>query len=193
MKKVSLLIFALLLTACGGRKINTGSAQNSIIAIPQEILEKEDVDIVSVQQVSGSNAIAETRLKTAFRLEKVEGKWVVREVRIGHGQWEKISNLLSALEEVRVRETRTMLDRVADAVQQYWAANGRWPAFKDYISLSDILTPKYLTPLIRLDGWRRPLEAKYINPNSILIMSAGPDGKFGTADDIQKTIAAKDK
>ena len=185
------LLTAILLLAaggCGRRTVNVDYAKDLIAGIPQDALEKKDVDVVKVTQVGGSEAIAETRLKTAFRLEKVGGKWVVREVRLGHGQWEDLGNLLSALEAVKIEETRKSLDRIAEAILKYRDSKGSLPPFKDYISLSDVLSPMYLTPLIRLDSWRRPLYAEHVDANTILLRSIGPDGLFGTKDDITRTV-----
>ena len=183
-----LTALCLFLTACGGRTLNKNHARDLIVRAPQEALQKEDVDVVNVQQVTGSEAIVETRLNTAFRLEKVRGEWVVREFRLGHGEWEKVSNLVQALGAVRIAETRSMLDRIAEAIRGYQEANGSLPSFKDYLSLSDLLSPKFLTPLIRLDSWRQPLEAERRGSSSILIWSAGPDGKHGTEDDIRRSF-----
>jgi len=188
MRYAILLTAILSLTACGGRTIDANLARDLIEGIPQEALEKQDVEVVTVTQVGGSEAIVETRLKAAFRFERVQGKWVVRDVRIGHGQWEKISNLLQTLEALKTEQTRKSLDRIAEAILKYREANGSLPVFKDYVSLSDLLCPTYLTPLIRLDAWERPLAAERPDKNMILLRSAGPDGKFGTGDDILRTV-----
>jgi hypothetical protein len=182
------LTFILISTACGGGQLGKHTARNLIAEIPDESLQKEDVDVVRVTQVSGSEAVVETRLKTAFRLERVRGKWVVREVRLGHGQWEKVNNLIQTLDFVKAEETRKMLDTIAEAVERYRGEHGNLPVFRDYIGLSDLLSPKYMTPLIRLDAWRRPFEAELKGPGQIVIRSAGPDGKLGTSDDVVKTI-----
>ncbi len=187
MRFIYFLFPLLLLTGCGGRNLSSGNARDLIIGIPQESLEKEDIDVGNVTQISGSEAIVETRLKTAFRLEKVRGKWEIREVRLGHGQWEKIDNLERTLETVRIEETRDMLDRIAQAIEAYKKAKGIFPEFKDYISLSDVLSPAFITPLIRLDAWRRPLGAASTG-NSIVLWSCGPDGIPGSSDDIRKSI-----
>lgn len=182
-----LLVFLLFLSACGGRSMNKHLARDLIIHIPAEALEKKDVEVVNISQVSGSEAIAETTLKTAFRLERVKGAWIVREVRIGHGQWEKISNLVTTLESVKVAETGEMLDRIVEGIRRYRQNSGSLPDFKDYIGLSDLLSPKYVTPLIRLDSWRRPFWAEKTS-GGIVIRSAGPDGRYYTADDISRTV-----
>jgi hypothetical protein len=188
MRFLYFLFPVLLLTGCGGRSFSTGNARDMLLSLPQDALEKEDIDVVKVTQSSGSKAIAETRLKAAFRLEKDHGKWQVREVRLGHGQWEKIGNLERALEMVRIEETRNMLDRVAQAIEAYKKAKGNWPEFRDYIALSDLLSPAYMTPLIRLDAWRRPFGASRTN-DTIHIWSSGQDGKAGTTDDIRKILS----
>ena len=182
------LLCILLTAGCATRSANNNHARDAILELPQSALEKEDVEIAKVSGVGGTEAIVETQLKTAFRIEKVRGKWIVREVRLGHGQWEKVSNLAAALEAVKTDETGKMLDQVADAIRKYRENTGNLPAFKDYIALSDQLSPRYLTPLIRLDSWRQPLEAERPDAETIRLRSAGPDGKFGTADDIRRTV-----
>jgi hypothetical protein len=182
------LLCTLLTAGCAGRKIDNNNARDVILELPQSTLEKKDVEVIKVTQISGAEAIAETQLKTAFRLEKVKGAWIVRDVRLGHGQWEKVNNLAAALEAVKADETRKMLNQVAEAVRKYRESTGNLPAFKDYIALTDQLSPQFLTPLIRLDSWRQPLAAERANAETILLRSAGPDGTFGTADDIRHTV-----
>jgi hypothetical protein len=187
--RILLPLFCILLTAgCAGRSIGNNHARDVILKAPQSALEKEDVEVTKVTQVGGSEAIAETQLKTAFRLEKVNGEWVVREVRIGHRQWEKVSNLAAALEAVKTDETKTMLTRIADSIRKYRENTGNLPAFKDFIALSDQLSPRYMTPLIRIDSWRQPLEAERPDADTIVLRSAGPDTRFGTPDDISLTV-----
>jgi len=181
------ILLLVLFSACGGRKLSTGDARKAIVSLPQEILEKEDIDVVYVTQISGSSAVVESRVKTAFRLRKVDGSWVVKDIRIGHGQWEKIDDLAAALDRVKTEETRIMLNRISEAIGKYREETGSYPGFKDFVALTDILAPKYLDPLIRLDSWRNPFQATAPSPDSIKVVSAGPDGRFGTKDDLSIT------
>lgn len=183
------LLSILFLSACGGHRFSADDARRAIVGQPQDILEKEDIDVVYVTQTGKSSAVAETRVKTAFLLDKVDEKWVVREVRIGNGQWEKTQNLAAALQRVKTEETRILLDRITASVREYRKETGRMPKFRDYIDLSDQLAPKYLEPLERLDSWRKPLRATTLESNAIVIASAGPDGLFATEDDISITIS----
>ncbi|PYU87205.1 MAG: hypothetical protein DMG08_28510, partial [Acidobacteria bacterium] len=71
-----------------------------------------------------------------FRFEKVNGKWVIREVRLGKRPWEKLDDILRALEQVKTEQTRKLLEQVAAAIEKYREANGALLDFKDYVSLS---------------------------------------------------------
>lgn len=168
--------------------MNVPMARNLILDSPQAALQQSDLEILKVSQPSGSEAIVETNLRAAFRIEKMAGQWIIREVRLGHGQWEKVSELKEAVERVKTEETLRRLDLLADAILRYRDANGRMPAFDSYVALSDLLSPRFLTPLIRLDSWSRPLEAETTAPDSILLRSVGPDGLSRTSDDIQRPV-----
>jgi hypothetical protein len=186
---VALALAALLaLSACGGRRLDHNLARNLIVGMhpgaQPDALRKGDVSVVDVHQSSATEAVAETRMLTAFRFEKDGGVWRVREVRFGHGQWESVENVGRALDQVKAEETRGMLDRLAQAVAKYRDANRSLPEFGDFIGLADRLSPAYLTPLIRLDAWQRPFEASMTASGDIQVRSAGADGVMGTADDL---------
>ncbi len=183
-----LILFILCFSACGGNRFTANDARDAITSGPQDTLEKEDIDVVYVTQTGKTTAVAESRVKTAFLLRKVDGVWVVQEMRIGHGQWEKVDNLTLALNRVKTEETRMYLDSIADSVRKYKEANGSLPTFKDYIDLSDLLAPEYMESLVRLDSWRNPLRATTTEPGAIFVVSAGPDGRFSTDDDLSITI-----
>jgi hypothetical protein len=178
-----LFLFPLFLTACGGRSINKKTAQKIISS--ESPLKSADVE--SVTQTTSGQAIVQTRVPAAFRLEKSGGEWVIREVKVGDGHWEKLENVLGALDRLKREETEKMLEQVATALDKYHQNNGRLPGFSDYVTLSDALSPDYLSPLIRLDSWEQPMVAVRISSSQVQLISAGPDGKVGTADDITLT------
>ena len=182
-----LLGLAFLLYGCGGRAINKKLARDVIADSPAAALSKDDVDVISVTQMGGSEAIVETYLHTAFRLQKTGGEWVVREVRVGKGQWEKLDNILEALRRIKTEETQRMLDKIAIAIDGYREKNRSLPSFTDYVGLSDALYPLFLNPLIREDTWNNPLSAFRPSPNTIRLVSSGPDGRMNTQDDIELT------
>ena len=179
-------IAALLLSGCGGRSINKTAARDAIIGSQAAALATSDLEVLSVSQM-GSQAIVETDLHSAFRLEKVGSEWVVREVRVGQGQWERLDDILRALQQIKVEKTRQVLEKIASAIEAYWQKNGQLPQFSDYVGLSDALFPLYMSPMVRLDAWGDPLSATRVDLETVRLVSAGPDGKFGTADDIELT------
>jgi hypothetical protein len=189
LKRISSLLtitfLTLLITACGGRMLNKNMAQNLIAGLPGDILNQKDFLVDEVSQTNASNAIVRTRLNAAFRFQKVGGKWIASEVRLGNDQWEDIDDLVAALRRVKEEKTRGLLAKVGEAVEKYCLRTGKLPGFGDYDSLSDILAPEYLNPLIRLDAWERPLYALRLDANMIKILSAGADGKLGSSDDIE--------
>jgi hypothetical protein len=180
---VALVPFA----ACGGRSINKKAARDLILQPPLSMLDKEEVYIQSVSQTGQRDVLVEATLHAAFRFERVEGKWIIREVRLGKRPWERLEDIMRALQVVKAEDTRKLLEQVTTAIDRYIARNGALPEFKDYVALSDALHPNYLSPLIRLDAWQNPLHAFRTGPNSIRLLSAGPDGKVGTGDDIELT------
>jgi hypothetical protein len=186
------ILCSLPLTACGGRMVNKNMAQKLIADLPQEAFRDRDVEILTIDQIAAGKVVVKTKVETAFAFEKVGNRWVVRQIRIGQGQWEKLDNILRALKAVKVAETEQMLNALAAAIEKYQQQNGRLPEFKDFVTLSDALNPTYLTPLIRMDAWQRAFEAKPVYPGGIRIVSAGPDGSFGTGDDLVKFIPASE-
>ncbi|MBZ5499578.1 MAG: type II secretion system protein GspG [Acidobacteriia bacterium] len=172
---------------CGGRAVNKKTARDVIVGSPADALTKADLEVLSVTQVGSSEAVVETQLHSAFRLQRSGSEWVVCEVRVGHGQWEKVNDIMRALQQVKIDETRQSLEKIAAATEAYRQKNGRLPEFKDYIGLSDALYPLYLSPLIREDAWKHPLAAFRLGSDAIRLISAGPDGKQGTPDDIELT------
>ena len=184
MTRCLLLAVLLLLPACGGRKMNDTLARDLIVGMNSDAIRKSDVEIVNVQQITGGGAVAETRARVAFRFENTGNGWRVREMRIGHGQWENVENIERALNQIRTENTKELLTRIAEAIQKYREANQRLPLFNDFVDLSDQLSPGFMTPLVRLDAWQRPFEAR-ASESGILLGSAGPDGIMGNQDDIE--------
>ncbi|HYK89377.1 MAG TPA: type II secretion system protein GspG [Acidobacteriota bacterium] len=179
-----IVLLLLFLTACGGRSLNKNVAQDLVAQLSSDTLHKEDVYIESVTQTGERSAIVEAKLQTAFRFEKIHGRWVIKEVRVGRAQWQSLDEFQRALDSIKTEDTKKLLEKVAEAIEMYRKKNGGLPAFTDFVSLTNVLNPDYLTPLVRLDAWQHPLTAERIGSDGVRLMSAGRDGKLGTSDDI---------
>ncbi len=80
--------------------------------------------------------------------------------------------------------------KLADAVEKYRARNGSLPDARDIVGLTDILHPEYMNELVREDGWGRPISYELAGQGTFRLISDGPDGRRGTADDIVVTSGA---
>ena len=184
---VFLAWLCILTTCCGGRSLNKENAHSAILHSTEDTLRSEEVDILSVGQTAPGQAVVEAEIRMAFTLEKVQDEWKVRDVRVGRNTWQNLEAIRAALGQARVEETRGLLERVAEAAAAFVRDRGALPQFEDFVGLTDVLSPNYLNPLVRLDAWRNPLLAFRPVADVLRLLSAGPDGKTGTADDIELT------
>jgi hypothetical protein len=178
------LTILLLLTLPGcGKKIDK-QIRDAVRHFDGAELPKDSVEVIGVQQ-SQNAAVAEVQVTTAFKLIKKDGKWVVDEVRIGENRWEKADHILASLHLERVKTTEAELNAVSEAVERYREETGSIPQAGSFRELVDQLAPAYLTYVIRRDSWDK--EFRYeISDKDYSLISAGPDGRFLTADDVIK-------
>ncbi|MFH1573744.1 MAG: hypothetical protein ABIG68_07150, partial [Acidobacteriota bacterium] len=167
-----------LCAGCAGRALTKKTAHGAILRASTDTLGKDDVDIVSASQTGSDQAVVEANVRVGFAMEKVRDEWTIREVKIGHGEWQKLQDLLAALAQEKIRSTRVHLEEIAAALERYYKEHRSLPQFADYTSLTDALHPGHMTPLIRLDAWRNPFTAVRTGPNSVRLASSGPDGRI---------------
>lgn len=177
------------LAGCAGRSLGHKAARNVIMDVVPDGLESGDVEVDTVSQTGSRDAVVEAKVRAAFRLENEQGRWLIREIRVGRHQWERLDLILQALESAKTQETRRILEEVASGLEAYARKNGGIPAFKDFVALSDALYPGFLPKVIRLDAWERPFAAARVSGNTVRLSSSGPDGKAGSSDDIEITRA----
>src|SRR6266705_828496 len=72
----------------------------------------------------------------------------------------------------------------AEAVEKYRSSNGSLPKATDIVGLTDILHPKYMSDLVREDGWGNPIIYAVTGPSAFRLVSHGADALPGTRDDI---------
>jgi hypothetical protein len=182
-----LLVLAALSAGCGGRAMNKRTAQHAILESTNDMLRADDVNVIAADLTGADQAVVTADVRVALALEKVKGRWTIRDVRLGQSPWEKLDGIIRALEHVKIQETRDSMQRLVASLEKYYEEKHSLPDFKDFVTLTDALSPNYLTPLIRLDAWRNPLLAFRAAPNVVRLSSAGPDGKAGNADDLELT------
>ncbi|MFQ5741400.1 MAG: type II secretion system protein GspG [Acidobacteriota bacterium] len=175
------LLFVLVLPACG-RSLEK-QTRDAIRDLDGLSLSKNDVEVVQVSR-SGDFAVAEVKVKTALKLKKNKGEWVVEEIRMGDRRWEKADHILALLREKRTETTRKLLGRLKAGIEHYSSAQGEVPQVADFESLVDLLAPRYMDGVVRLDAWSRPFFYQSLSARGFDLRSAGPDGAMRTADDL---------
>jgi Type II secretion system (T2SS), protein G len=147
-------------------------------------LPKEQVQIRKISPgQTGSEAIVEAQIETAFRLRKEKGRWQVAEIRLGDRQWESLELMEEAVRREKIRRTNARLKQMADAVEAYRNERGQSPDTDEIAELLDFLSPRYLNPPQRFDLWGKQFEYRS-RAGGYRLRSAGPDGKSGTDDDL---------
>jgi hypothetical protein len=167
--------------------VNKKAARDVLVKSSPGGLDSKDVEVESVSQVGSRDAIVEAKIKVAFKLENVQGRWLIREVRVGGYPWERLDLIIAALDSAKAKVTQQVLEEVSASLSAYTKKNGRLPEFQDFTALSDALYPNYLPTIVRLDAWNRPIAAVRLESNTVRLLSMGPDGQSGSTDDIELT------
>ena len=109
--------------------------------------------------------------------------WQVASVRSGDRDWIDVRGVAAAIDQSKRSTATNELSLIAQALDKYRSERGFYVVSDKESVLIDHLSPRYLTPVIRLDPWFRPYqydgeETRYS------LRSLGPDGKPNTGDDI---------
>lgn len=175
---------ALALTGCSKKEISPAVAAEMLRKYQEDFrLSKDEVEVLKVNEL-GEHAVAEVKVTLAFRYARTPSGWQLREIRTPDGQWQRLDLLQKALDQLKTAETRKDLEILSAAVERYRVDHGNVPAAADIVELNDLLVPRFLERVIRIDSWQNELAYSSAR-NSFHLSSAGPDRKKGTGDDIE--------
>lgn len=147
-------------------------------------LSKDQIQIKKITSgLTGSDVVVDAQIETAFRLVKDKNDWRIAEVRLGDRQWESFELVEEAVRREKARRTNALLQQMADAIEAYRKDRGQMPDADNVAILLDYLTPRYLNPPVRFDLWGKQFEYRG-ERDRYTLLSAGPDGKSGTKDDL---------
>lgn len=187
----SLFPAALLATAFGGALVwaaadglSAQKARQVLQKLAGANLSKNQIQIKKISSgLTGSDAVVEAQIETAFRLVKDKDDWRIAEIRLGDRQWESFELVEEAIRREKARRTNALLQQMADAIEAYRKDRGQMPDADNVATLLDYLTPRYLNPPVRFDLWGKQFEYRG-ERDRYTLLSAGPDGKSGTKDDL---------
>ncbi len=178
------LTFAGVLTAAvPADAISLKTARELIRKIAGANLNQDQVEIKKISSGVGGDAVVEARIETAFRLTKDKGDWRIAEVRLGDRQWESFELIEEAVKREKARRTTVWLKELADGLSAYQRDRGRYVESNEIAELLDCLSPLYLSTPRRFDWWGK--QFVYTGTaTGYRLVSAGPDSKPGTSDDL---------
>lgn len=144
----------------------------------------DGVRVKSVGTTAGGDAVAEATIEAGFHLRQdKDGKWKAVEIRTGDRRWESIELIQTAVRKEKALRTTADLRAIATALEAFKRERGHYIAADTSAGLIDVLAPRYLPMVIRIDAWSNNLE--YNGTTSVYrLASNGPDGKPSSSDDI---------
>jgi len=163
--------------------------RRSMVEIGSSPLVPDDLDIRRVVSQNDVRAIAESTITASFRFRKVGNEWRVEAAQLGNRGWINVNDLLATFNEGRRRDTSASLQKLVAGINNYRTKTGALPNITDIVQLTDLLHPNYMTELVRVDGWGRPIEVG-MSGTTFRLLSRGADGRLGTPDDVSVSPAA---
>ena len=182
----ALVLPILLLASCTADRLSHDEVRKKVSEIGRSSLVPNAIEIRRVVLQSQTQAVAEANVTLAFQFKRDNpaAEWKIEAVRLGDRDWVSLTEFLAAINEGRRRTTQQSIEKLASGILKYRARNGSLPTASNIVELTDILYPLYMDELIRADGWDQPVDYEITGPSTFRLVSPGPDGRPGTADDV---------
>ena len=170
-------------------ELTTKRARCLVAALFGVTLPSDDVRIREVSPFgfsfgsSDASALVDALVQLDFRLVREKGGWQVASVKSGNRDWIDVRGLSASLDQLKRSAAKDELALIAQALDSYRRERGSYVVSDKESVLIDHLSPRYLTPVIRLDPWSRPYQYEG-DQTRYSLRSLGPDGKPDTSDDI---------
>ena len=170
-------------------ELTTKRARCLVAALFGVTLPSDDVRIREVSPFglsfgsSDPSALVDALVQLDFRLVREQRGWQVASVKSGNRDWIDVRGLSASLDQLKRSTANNDLARIAEALDSYRRERGFYVVSDKESVLIDHLSPRYLTPVIRLDPWSRPYQYDG-DQTHYSLRSLGPDGKPDTSDDI---------
>ncbi len=154
------------------------------VQLPSDAVRIKQVSLLDVPMVSRPSALVVAVVQIDLRLvNDSKTGWRVSELRTGNRDWANLEAITGAVNETKRKRAQAELELIAKALEAFRIERGFYVASDKQPTLIDYLSPRYLSPIIRLDPWHRPYQYQG-ERDHFTLRSTGPDGKENTADDI---------
>jgi hypothetical protein len=170
-------------------ELTTKRARCLVAALFDVALPSDDVRIREVSPFgvslgsSDASALITALVQLDFRFARDGRGWQVASVKSGNRDWIDVRGIAATVDQFKRSTATNELSLIAQALDEYRRDRGFYVVSDKESVLIDHLSPRYLTPVIRLDPWFRPYQYDG-QPGSYSLRSLGPDGKLNTGDDI---------
>jgi hypothetical protein len=161
------------------------------VDLPSDVVRIQEVSPLGVPLASQPSAIVVALITVNARIVNDGDRGQrVSELRTGHSDWVQLEPLAASVDREKQEQARGELAWMAEALEKFRQDRGFYIISDLHTVAMDHLSPKYLPRVIRLDPWQRPY--KYQGERvRFTLRSFGPDGKDGTADDIELTSSSR--
>lgn len=132
---------------------------------------------------SDASALITALVQMDFRFARGQRGWEVASIKSANRDWMDIRGISAAVDQLKHTTAANELQLIAQALDNYRRDRGAYVVADKESVLIDHLSPRYLTPVIRLDPWSRPYQYDG-EQTRYSLRSLGPDGKPNTPDDI---------
>lgn len=154
------------------------------VALPSDQVRIRDVSPFGLSFGSAdATALITSLVQLDFRFVREGRGWQVAAVKAGNRDWVDVQGLSATLDQLKRSSAANELSLIAQALDKYRRERGFYVVSDKESVLMDHLSPKYLTPVIRVDPWHRPYQYDG-QQTQYSLRSLGPDGKPNTGDDI---------
>jgi hypothetical protein len=192
MNRKKVLLFALVMAliplvivarAVSAEKISVAQVRQLLEHLGGADFKSEQVQIRRITGGMAGDVVVEARIETAWRLVRDKGNWRVAEVRLGDRHWESLELVEEAVRREKVRRTLGIMEELDRALGDYHRDQSAFVDTNRITELLDAISPRYLATPHRLDLWGNQFDY-HGSADRYQLRSAGPDGRFGSADDL---------
>lgn len=154
------------------------------IELPADEVRVREISPLDLPLSTKPSATVLATVQLDFRFERQsKGAWRVTEFRIGNRGWITIDQVILAIDSGKREKAKKEMEAIALALQNFRHQRGFYVASDQQRILVDLLTPSFMSEVVRLDPWHRPYQYQGAR-DRFTLTSNGPDGKPNTPDDI---------
>jgi hypothetical protein len=181
MRKLVLFWVLIAATSCG--KTVEKQIRDQVRTFDGAALDEKQVEVTNVREM-GDHATAEILITTGVKMVKNNGQWVIEEFRIGDRRWEKAEHILALINEKRSATTLEQMNLITEGIERFSNLNLQIPQVSSSEKLAELLFPRFLSQFTPVDAWTNPFYYRPRGAREYELRSLGPDGHFGTPDDL---------